>query len=465
MTRTNRAYSAFMEKLAVEYANHAPISATLHKRALQHLIDGGSHTLRLIQPFSPRIVKAHGAMVQDEDGHHILDFWQGHYANLLGHNPVEVTKRLARAFDDGWGLHGGYTEKTEVELAEIICRQTGTEKVRFTTSGTLASMNAILLARAYTGRDLVLKVGGGWHGGHPWALKGITCRDGFAHVESAGISTAQEEEVIITGFNNPVILEECFQNYGERLACFILEPLIGSGGLMPATMEYLQSARELTLKYGVVLIFDEIISGFRFRAGDLGALYGVQPDLVTLGKVIGGGMPVAAVAGQSNIMELAGRDGRGKVRFSGGTYSSHPASMLAAKTFLSYLVENEGEIYPALAAIGRETRRIVLDALATEGIHARFAGDRSKILPDSSLHMLLFPYEEGHPLETPEEVLNPTICDVTLSERVLQLALLLENVFIIHGLGSTTTAHTPADLENLREAYRCVSRRIKPYLI
>jgi glutamate-1-semialdehyde 2,1-aminomutase len=454
-----------MEKLAVEYADYAPKSATLHKRALHHLIDGGSHTLRLIHPFPPRIVKASGGTIQDEDGHCILDFWQGHYANLLGHNPTEVTKRLARALDNGWGLHGGYTERTEVELAEIICRQTGMEKVRFTTSGTLASMNAILLARAYTGRDLVLKVGGGWHGGHPWALKGITCRNGFAHVESAGLSSAQEEEVVITAFNDPVILEECFQRYGDRLACFILEPLIGSGGLMPATMEYLQAAREWTQKYGVVLIFDEIISGFRFRAGDLGALYGVKPDLMTLGKAIGGGMPVAAVAGRSYIMELSGRDGRGKVRFSGGTYSSHPASMLTARTFLSYLVENEGEIYPALASIGKETRRIVIDALAAEGIYARFAGDRSKVLPDSSLHMLLFPYEKGHPLETPEEVLNPAFCDVTLSERVLQLALLLENVYIVHGLGATTTAHAPADLKTLGDAYRRVARRIKPYLV
>jgi len=457
-----RDYSPLMTQFAAEYAKHAPKSAALHERAIKYMIDGGSNTLRLLQPFAPRIVSANGAWLQDEDGHRILDFWQGHHANIFGHNPEMVTSALARALSESWGLQTGFTDRLQIEVAEIICQQTGAERVRFTTTGTLATLNAIVLARAFTGRDLMLKVGGGWHGGQPWGLKGVGYREGFASMDSAGIPAGLSEQVLITNFNNPEKLHDDFRRYGDKLACFILEPIIGAGGLMPATKEYMQTARELTQKYGVVLILDEVISGFRFRAGTAAALYGVQADLMTLGKAIGGGMPVAAIAGRADILSLAGRGG--KVKFEGGTCAAHPACMLAGKTYMTYLIENEATIYPTLAALGNKTRQVVTQAFADDGIYVRFAGDRNEALPGNSLHMLLFPYEEGYELITPEEVRNPAICDITLSEKVLQLGLLLENVFTMHGLGSTTTAHTEADIQFLGEVCRRFAQRVKPCL-
>jgi glutamate-1-semialdehyde 2,1-aminomutase len=457
-----RDYARLLAELANAYAKHSPKSAALHEHAIKYMIDGGSNTLRLLQPFAPRIVSAKGAWVKDEDGHQILDFWQGHYANILGHNPEVVTTTLARAFHEGWGLQTGFTDRLQIEVAEIICKQTGAERVRFTTSGTLATMNAMLLARAVTGRDLVLKVGGGWHGGQPWGLKGVGYHDGFETVDSAGIPATLSDRVLVTGFNTPQKLYDVFRRYGNNLACFIVEPIIGAGGLMPATREYLQAARELTQKHGALLILDEVISAFRFRAGNAAALYGVQPDLMTLGKAIGGGMPVAAVAGRADILGLAGREG--KVKFDGGTYAAHPTCLLAGKTFMNYLITNEAKLYPALAEISIQTRQVITKAFAEEGIHVRFAGDRNEMFPGNSLHLLLFPYNEEHALNTPEEVRNPTICDVTLTEKVLQLGLLLENVFTLHGLGCTTTAHTEADIQFLGEACRRLARRIKPYL-
>ncbi len=240
--------------------------------------------------------------------------------------------------------------------------------------------------------------------------------------------------------------------------------MIGVGGLMPATREYLRAARALTQRYGALLILDEVISGFRFRAGDAAALYGVQPDLMTLGKAIGGGMPVAAVAGRADVMALVGQEKGAQVKFSGGTYSGHPTAMLAAKSYLNYLVENEAEIYSTLAEVGAGARQTVIDAFAGEGILARFAGDRNEALPGSSLHMLLFPYEDGYALDRPEEVRNPAICDIELSEHILQLALLVEDVFVMHGLGCTTIAHTEVEIQTLGEACQRVARRIKPYL-
>ena len=460
----SRDFSKLLEELAGEYSRHAPKSAAFHKEAVKYLVDGGSHTKRLIQPFPPRIASADGAWVVDEDGNKILDFWQGHYSNLLGHNPEVVTKPLAEAFEDGFGGQTGFTDRLQVETAEIICKQTGSERVRFTTSGTLATMYAILLACAYTGREKVMKVGGGWHGGHLWGLKGVGYQVGFEVVDSVGLPLGVTKDVVVTTFNDTEKLHDHFNQFGDELACFILEPVIGAGGLMPATGEYVKTARKLSQHYGAVLILDEVISGFRFRAGDAGTLYDVQPDLITLGKIIGGGMPVAAVAGRANIMELVGREGGRRVKFTGGTFSGQPASMLAAKTILSYLVENEESIYPKLAEISAKTRQAVASVFEGEGILARFAGDQIDNIPNSSLHMLVFPYEEGQSLITPDEVKNPEICDVALCEKVMQLAMLLENVHVVHGLGSTSLAHKEEHIQILCEAYQRVAKRLKPWL-
>ncbi|MCX7839113.1 MAG: aminotransferase class III-fold pyridoxal phosphate-dependent enzyme [Anaerolineae bacterium] len=463
---TTRDHSKLFQELATEYTKHSPRSAALNERAQQTMIDGGSHTLRLIKPFPPRLVRAQGAYIHDADGHSILDFWQGHYTNILGHNPKVITDALARAFESGWGLQTGFTDELQIQVAELICKQTQSERVRFTTSGALATMNAIMLARAFTGRDLVLKVGGGWHGGQPWGLVGVN----FAkpsepwRVEGQGLPSSVANEVIVTRYNRPDILRAHFEQYGNRLACFIVEPFMGAGGFMPATREYLRTARELCDHYGVVLIFDEVISGFRFCAGTLGVLYGVQPDLTTLAKIIGGGMPVAAVAGRAAILQLCGRAGGNRVRFAGGTYSAHPASMLAAKTLLTYLVEHENEIYPRLAQLGAQMRQAIEDAFLAEGIFVRCTGHPNDALGGSSFAVPQFPYDEKQSLDNPDDVNNPSLCDVELRDHIFQLALLLEDVHVVHGGGAVSTAHTEQDIARLGEAARRVAQRIKKYL-
>jgi glutamate-1-semialdehyde 2,1-aminomutase len=464
----NRDYAGLLADLAEAYGRHAPRSRALNQRALGSLVDGGSHTLRLRQPFPPRIAAAHGAWVTDEDGHRILDFWQGHLVNILGHNPAVLTSALARAFEGGCGLQTGFTDRLQVEVAELLCRQTGAEQARLTTSGTLGTMYAILLARAFTGRTLVMKVGGGWHGAQPWALKGIGYDaddgDGFQKVESAGVPVAVTDKVIVSDYNDPDRLRSHFQEYGDRLACFIVEPFLGAGGYVPATVEYLRTARELAHHYGALLVFDEVISGFRFRAGSLGALYGVQPDLATFGKIIGGGMPVAAVAGRADILELVGRARGRRVKFSGGTYSAHPASLLAAKTLMEYLVDHEAEIYPRLAELGSQARRAMEAAFAGEGIYACCTGHENGVLPGSSLFMLHFPYREEPCRGSLQDWHDPAVCDTVLRDQVLDLALMLEDVFVVHSHGVVSTAHTEADTDVLAGACRRVARRIKPYL-
>jgi glutamate-1-semialdehyde 2,1-aminomutase len=461
-----RDHSRALAVLGDAYAAHSPSSARLHMEAQNYLVDGGSHNLRLIQPFPPRIARAAGAWLEDVDGHRILDYWQGHYTNILGHNPPVVTEALSTAFKEGFGLQTGFTDLLQIEVAELLCRRTGAERVRFTTSGSLTTMYAVLLARAFTGRDRIMKIGGGWHGAQPWGLKGVDFHDEnhsrFQHVDTRGLPEAIAEEVLVTRFNDPQMLSDHFRRYGDTIACFIVEPFIGAGGFLPADREYLNLARELATRYGTVLILDEVISGFRFHAGSLGQLYGVQPDLATYAKVIGGGMPVAAVGGRTEIMKLAGRGGG--VMFSGGTYSGHPASLLASLAVMRHLVEQEAVLYPRLADLGRRTRRAVEEAFASEGLLAVCTGDGNEAVPGSSLGMVLFPHREGTKFRSPEDTRNPEICDVVLSDKVLQLALLLEQVHVVHGLGAVSAAHTQADTEYLVEACRRAARRIRSLL-
>lgn len=457
-----RNYEVLLKWLEEEYTRQFPRSAELQEQAKKVMIDGGSHTLRLIKPFPPRIRTAHGAVISDEDGHTITDYWQGHFANILGHNPDVVTTGLAEAFANGWGLQTGFAETVQIEAAELLCQMTGSERARFTTSGTLATLYAVMLARSFTSRDAVLKVSGGWHGGQPWGLKGVKFKSGpgYDHIEGEGLPPEFGDDILLTRFNDHERLNDIFQQYGKHIACFIIEPVIGGGGFIPATRDYLQTARELCDRYGAVLIFDEIISGFRFRAGDVGALYGVKPDLATFGKVMGGGMPVAAIAGKKAILEMAGRGSGQRVWFSGGTYSGHPASMLAAKLMLTHLRDHEADIYPRIAARGREIRRLCEEAFRAEGIPAVCTGANAD-LPDSSIFFLNFPHNDGLSITCPEQANDPALCDQVLRTAVLPLGLLLQNLNLAEGHGAVSTAHTEEHIRQAGDACRWLARQIR----
>ena len=418
--------------------------ASFKTRARRVMLDGGSHGRRLNRPFPPRIERASGAWLYDADGHKILDFWQGHFANLMGHNPPFLTEALANGFSSGFGLQTGFTDELQIEVAELLCKQVGAERVRFTTSGTLGTMYATMLARVFTGRDLVMKIGGGFHGAQPWGMKGVsykTQQSGYNHAEGEGVPGDLIENILLTPYNDPQALVDHFQQYGDRTACLIMEPVLGSGGFITSSLEFLQTARQLTQQYGSLLILDEVISGFRFRAGDLGKLYGVQPDLAIFGKVMGGGMPVAAVTGRKEVMNLVSKAGGSRVQFNGGTYSGHPASMLAAKTMMQHLIAHENEIFPRLAAMGAAYRQTMQAVFDEAGILAVTSGEIPPGLGGSSLAAVHFPYQAGILINHPDIASDPDTCNVVLRTEVLPLALILEDVHIITTHGALTIYH------------------------
>ncbi len=459
----NQDYATLLSELSNEHYRRSPRSAAIHEEACRHLVDGGSHGIRIVEPFPPRIPEALGGWMVDEDGHRILDLWQGHMANVLGHNPEVVTSALSEAFARGFGTQNGMVDALQADLAELVCRLTGTECLRFTTSGSLSTMYAVLMARSFTGRDIVMKAGGGWHGAQPMLLKGVAYRDdgvGFDGVDSKGLPSSLTDRIMVTRYNDPQRLVEDFATVGDDLACLILEPMLGAGGTIAATTEYLKLARELCTKHGALLIFDEMITGFRFHPGGLGALHGVKPDLAIYGKALGGGMPVAAVAGRAEVMAEAGRATGPRVAFSGGTYSAHPSSMLAAKVFLEHLEDHADEIYPRLGEIGSAMRRGFETAFAEGGILARCTGAIDELDCGSSMVTVHFPHDESVVLDNPEAVFDPQRCDIELREKVLGLALLVEDVHLLLAHGAASTAHTEDDVAFLTEACRRAAERI-----
>jgi len=455
-----------IEILEKRYKRLTPGSRRIFRRAEKVMIRGGSHSLRLLSPYPFFVNKATGPEVVDVDGNVFLDFWQGHYANILGHNPGFPDSRTNGDASAEESLHTGFEVETQVKLAELLLKQVGWKghKVRFTTSGTLATMYAVMLAFGKTGRDEVLKIGGGWHGASPVLLKGIKFdpKLGFGRVESAGVPDAFARKIHTVRYNDPDDLARIFRKRGDKIACFILEPYLGAGGFLPATREFLQEARRLTARHGAVLIFDEIISGFRFAPTGVQRLAGIEPDVSTFGKVIGGGHAVAAVLGKGEILDCIqikpGR--RGRVQFSGGTYSAHPQYLRAGLLTLRRLIREADSIYPRIAAMGERLRQGIEEVFAAEGFNVRCTGRGNDIVGGSSFLMVNF-LRMPHEIRSAEDVQDPRLSEVRLREEILRLALLTRGVHVVHGGGAISAAHREQDIDRSVEAFSEVARLFK----
>jgi glutamate-1-semialdehyde 2,1-aminomutase len=455
-----------LEDLIQNYRQTHKKSESLYQRSLQNQIGGGSHNLRLFAPFPFYDDHSSGSTVTDIDGNTYVDFWQGHFANILGHNPPVVIKTLIDFFDKGQGLATGFPGSLQNELAEIILSRMHADKIRFTTSGTLASMYAIMLAKAYTQREILFKVGGGWHGAQPYALKGISVYDmGLNRIESAGLPVGIDTSIIMTRFNDLEDLEAKFAEFGDRAACLIVEPFIGAGGFIFGKHEYIKRIRELCNHYGVILIFDEVVSGFRFHAGPLQTLYGISPDLTVLGKAIGGGMPVSALAGKEEIMALCGTDVKAtqKVKFEGGTFSAHPASMKAGICFLQYLISHEEEIYPRIGRLGERVRNKVEEIFRSHGFHVRCTGDGAPTAKNSSIIGVHFLHSSAERITSPEETWNPKVSDFELREKIFKLSMLEEGFNIFHGYGTIALAHSDEEIEASLKAVDRIAAKWQKY--
>jgi glutamate-1-semialdehyde 2,1-aminomutase len=325
-------------------------SRALQQRA-ERVIPGGvdspARAFKSVGGDPPIIVRGAGSRMWDADGNEYVDYVDSWGPLILGHAHPEVIAAIERATRDGASF--GASTPSEAELAELVVEaMPSVEMVRFVSSGTEATMSAIRLARGYTKRDRIIKFEGCYHG-HADSLlvKGGSGLATLGIPDSAGVPAELAQLTTALPYNDVAAVEEAFEKFPDKFACVIVEPVVGNMGCVPPAPDYLKDLRELCTRRGVLLIFDEVMTGFRLSYGGAQELFGIKPDLTTMGKIIGGGLPVGAYGGRRDIMNMVAPLGP---VYQAGTLSGNPLAMTAGIATLRILREKKNEIYPQLEA-------------------------------------------------------------------------------------------------------------------
>ncbi len=344
------------------------VSEALFERAKKHIPGGVNSPVRAFRSVGGApafMVRGEGARMYDADGNEFLDYIGSWGPMLLGHRFPPVIEALRNTLELGTSF-GAPTER-EVEMAELICESVpSVEMVRLVSSGTEATMSALRVARGFTGRDLTIKFEGCYHG-HVDSLL-VKAGSGVATLglpDSPGVPKGFSDTTVSVPFNDPGAVEDAFRAHPEKIAAVIVEPIAGNMGCVPPAAGFLQALRDLCTKYGALLIFDEVMTGFRLALGGAQEVYGIRPDMTALGKVIGGGLPIAAYGGRRDVMSFVAPSGP---IYQAGTLSGNPMAVSAGLAMLRYLRAHP-EVYSVL-----EKRAALLATAAPAGITTNRVG-------------------------------------------------------------------------------------------
>ncbi|CAJ53544.1 glutamate-1-semialdehyde 2,1-aminomutase [Haloquadratum walsbyi] len=334
-------------------------SRALYDRALSVMPGGVNSSVRATQPYPFFIERGDGATVIDADGTRYLDYVMGYGPLLYGHDLPEPVNAAIQSYTSEGPMYGAPTP-IEVEHAEFVARHVpSVEMIRFVNSGTEATVSAVRLARGYTGRDKIVVMKGGYHG----AQESTLVEGDPMHVEPStpGIPSSFAKHTLPVPFNDLEAITTVFETHGEDIAAVLTEPILANNGIVRPVDGYLEHLRSLTTEHNSLLIFDEVITGF--RVGGLGCAqskFGVTPDVTTFGKIIGGGFPVGAIGGRADIIEHFTPSGD---VFQSGTFSGHPVTMAAGYESLKYAAEND--VYDHVNRLGERLRGGITD-IATD---------------------------------------------------------------------------------------------------
>lgn len=340
------------------------------QRRAESLLPGGVDSpvraFRAVGGDPPFVDRAQGAYLWDADGNRYLDFFGSWGPMILGHAFPPVVEAVREAA--GKSASFGASTAAEGDLAELVIRCfPSVERLRFTSSGTEACMSAVRLARGFTGRDIVVKFEGCYHG-HSDAML-VKAGSGMATLGipgSAGVPAGTAKDTLALPYNNLAVVEAAFESYADQIACIIVEPVVGNAGTIAPASGYLESLRALASKHGALLIFDEVMTGFRLSLGGAQQMYGIRPDLTTLGKILGGGLPCGAFGGRADVMAFLSPLGP---VYQAGTLSGNPLAMAAGIATLRELIAREGEIYDRL----EHTSDAIASGVASLAIEAEVA--------------------------------------------------------------------------------------------
>ena len=343
-------------------------SQALQRRAERFLpggVDSPARAFGAVGGDPPFVERGEGAYLWDADGNRYIDYFGSWGPMILGHAfpPVVEAIREAAARSASFGA----STTSEADLAELVVRAfPSIDKLRFVNSGTEATMSAIRLARAFTGRKIVVKFEGCYHGHSDGLLvkagSGVAT---FGIPGSAGVPDEIAHLTLALPYNDAQAVEAAFASHPHEIACVIVEPVVGNAGCIPPAPGYLKALREITNREGALLIFDEVMTGFRVALGGAQELYGITPDLTTLGKILGGGLPCAAFGGRTDIMDLLAPVGP---VYQAGTLSGNPLAMAAGISTISHLLDHRDEVYPLLESLSNALVNGIIAEAARAGV-------------------------------------------------------------------------------------------------
>jgi glutamate-1-semialdehyde 2,1-aminomutase len=350
-------------------------SRILYEKACNYMPGGDTRTATFFEPYPHFIVEGNGAYMTDADGNRMIDF-QNNYTSLIhGHNHPPTVEAVRKQMELGSAYASPFEKQTE--LAEILVnRFPSIDLIRFCNSGTEATMHILRIARAYTGKTRIIKTEGGYHGSSdifeasvdPDISKAGTLDAMKVIPDSRGVSPNSLEDVIVVPFNDIERTKIAIEENHQDVACMIIEPVMGSAGQITPTVEYLKALREMTREYGVLLVFDEVVTG-RLSMGGAQKHYGVTPDLTALGKIIGGGTAIGAFGGRRDIMEIY--DPRKKMMYHSGTFNGNALAMAAGIATLNCYTQKEVDYVNEL---GDYFKRGVMDAYDDLGLDMQVTG-------------------------------------------------------------------------------------------
>lgn len=421
-----------MRSIAVRrWAQENPKSASLHGRAVRLLPGGVTHDVRLAEPFPLAVERAEGARKWDVDGHELVCYVMGHGALLLGHGHPEVIAAIrAQA---GRALHPGACHELECEWADLVVRLVpSAERVRFTSSGTEASLLALRMARAATGRGKVVKLAGHFHGWHDQMATGSD--PPFDQPDTAGLPSALAESTLVVAAEADALAKVL---RARDVAAVILEPTGAAWGTVPLEDGFLATARRLADESGTLLVFDEVVSCFRWAPGGVQQLTGVVPDVTVLGKILAGGMPGGAVCGRADLLDLLSGPAAGLRRVAHpGTHNAHPLSAAAGVATLGLAAS--GETQAGASRLAAWLRDELTAVFRKRGVPGRAYGE------SSTFHLLFGQDDNVHALDP--AILKASVPPAALA-TALQCAMLSAGVHLFHGSGFISSAHSEREVE------------------